>query len=693
MTRKVFWEAVTRFDHSKIAPWMAFRNALGVALPLAVGVAIGEAGGGLIMSTGALNVSFSDGADPYRHRARRMLASSICGALAVFVGALTGHLYALAIAEAALLAFVAGMMVAVSTPAADIGTVTLIVFVVFSAQDMAPKRAAIAGLLALGGGLLQIVFALALWPVRRYAPERRALAALYSELARTATADARSTEAPPATAQMSAAQTALQALSGDRSLEAERYLALFSQAERIRMALLTLANLRSREDAEMPELDRAAVLASKMLAAIGDSLDSTTPATLPTGAAAELRELAEQLRQRDSAPVLRDARWQLEALAGQLRSALDLAGHATPAGAVEFERQEAEQPWRLRLAGTVALLRANLQLNSATFRHAVRLAICVVVGSLVGHVLDWRRSYWLPMTIAIVLKPDFTSTFSRGVLRLGGTLAGLVLATGLFHFLAPGRAAEVTLIAIFAFVIRCYGPANYGVLVTALTALVVLMFAVTGSPPASVMMARGLNTAAGGAIALVAYWLWPTWERTQISETLAEMLDVYRAYFRAVRDAYLEPEKSYASQLDRTRMAARLGRSNLEAAATRLRSEPGVPPARLTALDAILANSHRFIHAAISLEAGLVRSRPVPARDAFRVFTTHVDLNLYFLAASLRGSQVAAADLPDLREDHHALIGSGDPGVERYALINVETDRITNSLNTLTGEILSWERL
>ena len=122
-------------------------------------------------------------------------------------------------------------------------------------------------------------------------------------------------------------------------------------------------------------------------------------------------------------------------------------------------------------------------------------------------------------------------------------------------------------------------------------------------------------------------------------------------------------------------------------------AEPGVPPMRLTALDAILANSHRFIHAAISLEAGLVRSHPVPARDAFRVFTTHVDLNLYFLAASLRGSQVAAADLPDLREDHHALIGSGDPGVERYALVNVETDRITNSLNTLTGEILSWERL
>jgi len=692
VTGKAFWENVTRFDRAKIAPWMALRNALGVALPLAVGAAIGNAGGGLIMSTGALNVAVSDGSDPYAHRARRMLASSIWCALAVFAGGLTGHLHAVAIAEAAACAFAAGMMVAVSTTASDIGTVTLITLVVFSAQAMSPNRALIAGLLALAGGLLQTALALALWPVQRYAPERRTLSAVFAELARTAAAGAHASQAPPATAQMSDAQAALAALNGDRSLEAERYLALFSQAERIRLALLALAGFRRRMGGDAAELSRAMTLASKILAAIGASISSAGRAGQQAESTAELRELSGQLRTRESEPILRDACAQIDALAGQLRSAFDLAGHVTPAGAVEFEKREARQPWRLRLAGTVALLRANLHLESAAFRHAVRLAVCVAVGMLVGQMFGWRRSYWLPMTVAIVLKPDFTSTFSRGLLRLAGTLAGLVLATGLFHFLAPGPAAEVVLIAIFAFAMRCYGPANYGVLVTALTALVVLMFAVIGSPPASVMMARALNTAAGGAIALVAYWLWPTWERTQISETLASMLDAYRAYFRAVRDAYLEPEKAFAPQLDRARMAARLRRSNLEAAATRLRSEPGVSASRLSALDAILANAHRFIHAAMALEAGLVESRPVPPRDAFRVLTTHVELTLYYLAASLRGSKVAADGFPDLREDHSKLAGSGDPAVERYALVNAETDRITNTVNTLSEEIFAWEK-
>ena len=104
------------------------------------------------------------------------------------------------------------------------------------------------------------------------------------------------------------------------------------------------------------------------------------------------------------------------------------------------------------------------------------------------------------------------------------------------------------------------------------------------------------------------------------------------------------------------------------------------------------ASRRRLIHAVMSLEAGLVQSRAVPARPGFRVLSNHVDLTLYYLASSLRGSSIAATDLPDLREDHHALVNSGDPAVERYALVNVETDRVVNSLNTLAMEIFAWEK-
>ena len=39
------------------------------------------------------------------------------------------------------------------------------------------------------------------------------------------------------------------------------------------------------------------------------------------------------------------------------------------------------------------------------------------------------HGYWIPMTIAIVLKPDFAGTFRFGLLRVIGTFAGLLLTT------------------------------------------------------------------------------------------------------------------------------------------------------------------------------------------------------------------------------------------------------------------------
>src|SRR5436190_1946230 len=162
--RSAFWKTVTRFERCKLAPLIALRNAIGVALPLAIGAATHNAGGGLIMTTGALNVSFSDGADPYLHRARRLLAASLFCGLAVLVGGLTGGHHLLAVTLAGCCAFAAGMLVAVGTTAADLGLITLVTLVVFSAQSMTPRHAMISAGLAFAGGLLQTGFSLALWP-------------------------------------------------------------------------------------------------------------------------------------------------------------------------------------------------------------------------------------------------------------------------------------------------------------------------------------------------------------------------------------------------------------------------------------------------------------------------------------------------------------------------------------------------
>src|SRR6266404_2105390 len=277
---RALWRIVTHIDRSKINPWQALRNTVGVVAPLIVGYALGMPRGGLAMASGALNVSYSDGSDPYRQRAKRMLASTAWCSIAVLLGGLTAHSNALAIVMATLWAFTAGMLVSLGSTAADVGVISTVVLLVYSAQPLTAMQALQAAGLALCGGLLQIALSVALWPVQRYEPERRSLAALYSELARMATHPAEATSAPPATREIAQAHDALTSLATDMSLSALRYRSLLSQAERIRLSLTTLARLRgrlTRSDASNPAietLDRYRENAAYILNAIAGSLNS-----------------------------------------------------------------------------------------------------------------------------------------------------------------------------------------------------------------------------------------------------------------------------------------------------------------------------------------------------------------------------------------------------------------------------------
>jgi uncharacterized membrane protein YccC len=173
-------------------------------------------------------------------------------------------------------------------------------------------------------------------------------------------------------------------------------------------------------------------------------------------------------------------------------------------------------------------------------------------------------------------------------------------------------------------------------------------------------------------------------------------MDAYRKSFAAITAELLEPGPTSARERERTRQAARTARTNLETSLERLAVEPGVTQERIAQANAMLASSHRFAHAIMALEAGIPRAESrnqAPPRPEFRRFAAAADQTLNLLTAKIRGQKVAERDFPDLREAHLRLASSGDPQLERYALTNVEADRMTNSLNTLREQVFAWKRL
>src|SRR5580698_5262259 len=170
-----------------------------------------------------------------------MLLATLLVGMAVMIGTLTGGVAPISILTAGIWAFIAGMLVAINQAATDLGVTTLVTLVVFSAQPLAPHQALSAGSLAIAGGLLQTLLALALWPVEGHQPERTALANLFDGLARAAKSPTSAFESPPASSEATAAHNTLATLAAVHTIEADRYRSLLNQAERMRLGLLMLS--------------------------------------------------------------------------------------------------------------------------------------------------------------------------------------------------------------------------------------------------------------------------------------------------------------------------------------------------------------------------------------------------------------------------------------------------------------------
>ncbi|MBV9081813.1 MAG: FUSC family protein [Acidobacteriaceae bacterium] len=704
-TLQALWRIITRVDKSKINAWMALRNTLAVALPLGIAMALRHPLAGVAISTGALNVSYSDGRDPYAQRARRMLAWTLLGGIAVFIGSVTGRTSWLAVLAAVVWAFGAGMLVSVSTRAGDLGLNTLVICIVFGARGaMDAKGALAASLLAISGGLMQMLSALVFWPLRPDAPERVAIGKVYAGLSNEldpSSADPLSTPLSSPSPQM---QETLNALGRDHSIESERYRMLYDQADRIRLSAYVLNRLRSElyheqrrqrdpTDAYIAAIDRLLLQAGRVTAAVSAALLSNQARIEDAVLAQKLETFLKEVNAatRDSAaPFATEMFAAMDVLAGQLRSVLRLAEHSSMCDV--FEHQAASHPWRLEVRSWIGTLRANLDPRTPVCRHAIRLAVCVALGDGIGRMISWQRSYWIPMTIAVVLKPDFATTFSRGILRLAGTFAGLLLATVLYHLFPVSAVAltQAVLVGAFTFMLRSVGPANYGVFTVAVSGLIVFLIAATGISPKEVVAERAMNTAAGGIFALIAYALWPTWERTHVSDVMADVIDRCRDYFRAVADRFGIDAITREDELDGVRGAWRRARSNAEASVDRLSSEPGTSPEQLALLTSMLASSHALVHAIMALEAALIHGQAQRVPEAFRTFAKDVDFTLYFLAQALRGSHAAFEILPKLRQDHRRLVEARDQFSPNPELVLVETDRVTTGLNTLREQVMRY---
>ncbi|MBV9413653.1 MAG: FUSC family protein [Solirubrobacterales bacterium] len=662
---------------------------------LAIGTAAWDPVAGVTMGAGAMLVGTAWRIRGGRPPLTLLATDAFVMALSTFVGCVTGSIGWLHLVVVGIWALMAGLLVSLGNSGGVVGTQAVIAVVVFGRfSQPAAASAALAGLV-LAGGWSQVLFlALVGWPGALRA-QRAATANAFRALANLAPASSE-TSPLPATDALDAAQDALSSatLFGDPALMTLR--SLVGEGHRLRVGLSAIHGLTrlepavSRGDPPPEVTERMLELTAEALNLCARAIEGDATAATPLShVVTELSNQADSLSPGPE-PAVAPLSRRLAALAGQVRAVCALAIAAGESGTLGDRRPRAHYGRRRgQTAAAFAQIRANARLQSPAGRHALRLAVVVLVAELVSRHLPLQRGYWMVVAAATTIRPEFGATFTRGTERALGTALGVGIAGAIVVALHPAGGATTVIVGLLAWVAYAVFPASFAVGFAFITAMVVFLLNAISPDTLATAWARLLDTLAGGALGLLAYAVWPTWSDTPARQALADLLAAQRAYIGAILKVVADGGRVDEDQMRDLSRRARLERTSAEATVARSLSEPATRRIDAEQSQAALAAMRRLVQAAHVLRLDVQDDRdrgPLPSVDPL---AGDLDAQLSSVEAALapRGEEPAPArSLPDLRARYQSMARSAPHDVEEEGLL-AELDELVDAANSLVAAV------
>jgi uncharacterized membrane protein YccC len=525
---------LARLEPVAFSRWDAIHAALSVALPAAIGAAIGHGADASLIALGALPVITGDRTGPYRARARSILLTVATGVVGFHAGMLIQDVgvanpwLAHVLLQVAILLFsFIGTFGNVASAATLQGAVYLIVgwgLALPPPQWQAP-------LLLAAGGVFSVMLMAIHWLRHPGAAERDAVAAIYQQLANVLDASG--------TPRVTLAR---------RSLE-----------NAIAAAYDTLLTARASTASGWDVLERRAaqiLAAEPITSAVIGLVQGGQPLPAPLGRAlyAIARNIArdrpieigaaEAAAKDNQAPTLASALHRAEPLlTGTVHAAeaplVALARHQ--ARATTHPRWMPKWPW------------------PDVWRYLVRIGLCVLVAQIFIAITALPRSYWVPLIVVVIFKPNYGSVFARALQSGVGSIVGVAVSAAVVALDRNGLVNLATLIPLAA----CLPWAlrrNYGLFSALLLPILMLVMGALQPGSQDIAIARFIDAVAACAIVLlVGYLPWAKWERRQLDERVANALDALGRYAALAgthdTDAAFAARRAAYKALDDTRVA------------------------------------------------------------------------------------------------------------------------------------------
>lgn len=530
--------SLAHMEPSPVNPWVMLRAALAIGLPTAVGMALDQGAAAALVALGALPAITGDNGGPYRARALSIGFTVLGGALGYLMGNLmAGH--GLWTSAGMMLLVLAASLVGTFNNIAAVATLQFATYVIVGSSLTSTLPPWMPPVLVGVGGLFGLALTLSGWVVNPIAPERAAVAQAYRKLA-----------------VMFAAIGTSRVMAARRDMEAA-----------MTTAYDTVLAARGRSAGPTPRLARLAA-----------QLQACTPLTnaaltlaragrvLPPECARVMNHVADRV-ENDAEPDARDdiaalhraGMPQLAEALEQVQLLLNGAQAAQPDAFATLQPAPARTPWRV--------LVRTYRPGPTTVRYLVRLGLCLLAAEAVALAAALPRSYWVPLIVVVVFKPNFGSVFARALQSCAGSVVGVGISATVLALDRGGLASLLTVAALAALLpwsIR----RNYGLFSAILLPILMLLIGALQPGSWAIALARLVDVGVAAAIVLlVGYLPWIRIERSNLDHAVSTATSTLAAYLNTVFQA--DPGKRHDL---RARAYSRL--SDLRVALQRGLSEP-----------------------------------------------------------------------------------------------------------------------
>lgn len=536
------------------------RNTVGIMVPVLVAARYDEIGWGLAMALGALCVSIPDHAGPVHHRVNAMWAAiGIIFAASLAIGyALPCHWLTMALLV--VFSFSFSIIGVFGTRAASLGTAALLAVVLqLTHSDLAIWQNA---LLTAAGGIWYFILSMALYRLRPYKLAQQVLAECILETAKFLALKARFYAKAPDLdhlyAELLKAQvevhnkqeTVREILFKTRSIVKESthtgrvlVMAFLETVDIFELVMTTEQDYRYLQkklgDTDiLPRFGQTLQLISQNISVVAQALQEGRPARvgsemeealhlLETGFEKQSADLM-NASNAEAFHILRNITMLIKELVAKVQS---LAVISTYNKKLKINRPVDYHRFVVPSYINANLLVSNLNWQSNIFRYSVRMAFAVLAGYVLSLFFPIGHSYWILLTIVVILKPAYALTRKRNTERLLGTLVGGLLGVLVLYLV---KSPHVLLALLILFMVGAFSimRIRYWVSVGLVTAYVLIsIYLLQPGDYGPVFKERLLDTIIGSVIAfLFTRFIPPVWEKAQLKDLIADAIRANKGF-------------------------------------------------------------------------------------------------------------------------------------------------------------------